>query len=539
MESTTDVRREMAALTAEQIGVSSAKHAIFWFALLLTAAAVPIFLFKIPALGDYINHLARMHIIATIDQDPLINQFYAIKWHIIPNLIMDVVVPPLVEYVGIFMAGKLFVFSTIALILSGVFALHYAVYQRLSVWPLVVFLFIYNFALLLGLLNYMFGVGVVLWGITAWIGLRKRNPLLRGSVSLGIVLILFVCHLYAVGLYGLALLCFEVWVLSRERMYDLRRITVDALVLVGPFVVVLLLLMASPTSELAFDNIWNPMRSKLNAVNWVMKVYHPKIDASIGIFVLGVAFWAIWRGVLRIHPVGGMVLAAGVVIYLVMPRILFGAWAADYRLPIAVLFIVIGFARWKISTPSERRLFVGIVVGLALVRFALVGMTWINIDHVYADLRESFKRIERGSTVLVVQAKIGYPFSRAWPLNYAGCLATIDRSSFAPSLFAVKGKQVLTVKPRFQDISMQYPYTLVPKLSDIVLAGRDTRQGQGGKTTYWMNWDKRFDYLLVLYTRDTDINPLPDRLSLLYRSNHFQLYKIHRNRSKQPAMAEP
>ncbi|MCK4830864.1 hypothetical protein KA005_84920, partial [bacterium] len=207
--------------------------------------------------------------------------------------------------------------------------------------------------------------------------------------------------------------------------------------------------------------------------------------------------------------------------------------------PIAVLILVIGFARWKISTSSERRLFVGIVLGLALVRFALVGMTWVNIDHVYADLRESFKRIERGSTVLVGRKQnVADPFFRAWPLNYAGCLAIIDRSSFAPSVFSQKGHQVLTVTPQFQDIDMQ-PASFVPELSDIVLARRETRRSQGGKPKYWMNWDKRFDYLLVLYTRDTDINPLPDRLSLLYRSNHFQLYKIHRNRSKQPAMDEP
>jgi hypothetical protein len=529
----------MAELTVEQIKGAEAKQVIFWFAFLLTSAALPIFLVEIPALGDYINHLSRMHIIATIDQDPLIKQFYAIEWHIIPNLIMDIVVPPLVEYVGIFMAGKLFVFSTIALISSGVLAVNYAVFQRLSVWPLVVFLFIYNFALILGLFNYLFGFGVVLWGIAAWIGLRNRNPLFRGSVSLGVVLILFVCHLYAVGLYGLAIFCFETWVLSRERMYNLQRITIDALVLIGPFVVALLLLMATPTSGLAFHNTWRPMRFKLDAIDWVMKLYHPKIDASIGILILGIACWAIWRRVLRIHPVGSMILAAGIVIYLVMPTTLFGSWAADYRLPIAVLILVISFASWKISAPRDLRFFVGIVVGLALVRFALVGMIWLNIDHVYADLRDSFKHIERGSTLLVARAKnIDYPFNRAWPLNYAGCLATIDRSSFAPSLFTEKGKQLVEVKPRFQDIDMQPP-SFVPELSDIVLAEKNTRQRQGGKPKFWANWYKRFDYLLVLYTRDTDTNPLPDLLSLLYRSKHFQLYKIHRNRSKQPAIAEP
>ena len=40
------------------------------FALLMSIASIPIVLHPLPPIPDYINHLARMHVIATINSDP-------------------------------------------------------------------------------------------------------------------------------------------------------------------------------------------------------------------------------------------------------------------------------------------------------------------------------------------------------------------------------------------------------------------------------------------------------------------------------------
>src|SRR5467141_1706663 len=64
------------------------------FAVLAAITSIPILLYPWPPLADYINHLSRMHIIATIGSDPDLSKYYDVNWQIIPNLMMDMIVPP-------------------------------------------------------------------------------------------------------------------------------------------------------------------------------------------------------------------------------------------------------------------------------------------------------------------------------------------------------------------------------------------------------------------------------------------------------------
>src|SRR5215470_17668822 len=56
------------------------------FVVLAAITSIPIVLYPWPPLTDYINHLSRMHIIATIGTDPDLSRFYEVNWQIIPNL---------------------------------------------------------------------------------------------------------------------------------------------------------------------------------------------------------------------------------------------------------------------------------------------------------------------------------------------------------------------------------------------------------------------------------------------------------------------
>src|ERR1700732_5016053 len=115
------------------------------FGFLLVAAALPVLFVKIPFLTDYPNHLARLFILAWGDQDRFLSTYYSVSWPIIPNLAVDMIVPPLARISGIYAAGKLFVLLIAVLTVSGTAALHFAVHRRPSAWPLVSFLFLYNY----------------------------------------------------------------------------------------------------------------------------------------------------------------------------------------------------------------------------------------------------------------------------------------------------------------------------------------------------------------------------------------------------------
>ena len=106
---------------------------------------------KIPALGDYLNHLARIHIIAAVEQNPYLASFYEIKWGIVANIGMDLVAPFFNRFIDIYLVGKIFVFLVLVLITTGIYAIHYSIYRHISLAPLLAFLFLYNHVLLIGL----------------------------------------------------------------------------------------------------------------------------------------------------------------------------------------------------------------------------------------------------------------------------------------------------------------------------------------------------------------------------------------------------
>ena len=76
------------------------------FAVLAAIASIPVLLYPWPPLGDYINHLARMHVIATLRSDPDLARFYQVEWQVIPNLMMDLIVPVLQRVMNVYLAGQ-------------------------------------------------------------------------------------------------------------------------------------------------------------------------------------------------------------------------------------------------------------------------------------------------------------------------------------------------------------------------------------------------------------------------------------------------
>src|SRR6266576_2470577 len=58
------------------------------FVVFALVASIPVITHPVPPLTDYVNHLARMHVIATIGTDSDLSRFYEIDWQIIPNLMM-------------------------------------------------------------------------------------------------------------------------------------------------------------------------------------------------------------------------------------------------------------------------------------------------------------------------------------------------------------------------------------------------------------------------------------------------------------------
>jgi hypothetical protein len=509
---------------------------VLLFVVLLSIASIPILLNPLPPISDYINHLARMDVIATINSDPYLHRYYEIDWQVIPNLMMDLIVPWFVRVMNVYLAGQIYTLLSFALIISGALALHRRLFGRWSPLPLIAVPLLYNDVFLVGTMNYVFGVGLMLWALAAWVALRERGRLLRLSLSALFVLGLFFCHLFVLGVYGLGLLAFEshrllttFLRLRRTSGSDAARRALPSLVLdfvlTGlPFLTVPALLMMSPTRGL-WDFYWR-LHGKVDGVLFVIKAYSDVLAFVFAGIMVCAAVWAFRRRALSFHGVGWAVLLVGAVVYLALPRVMFETYMVDLRLPISIAFVLIACIDVDLRSRAMQW---GFAVGLVLLlaaRVAEVEITWAPLSAGVESFRQSVEMINRGAKVAVAYADPdGGDFLRDYGLMHADCIAIIERSALVTTEFTVEGKQILHARPAYrgrvdtQDGTPPMIGTLVRVADRPDMNARD----------YWRHWTHDYDYLYVLFTKPNFANPDPSRLTEIYAGNRFILYRIERS----------
>ncbi len=500
---------------------------------LLLAISIPIWTYPLPPLSDYINHLARMHVIANGAGVPTLAQYYQIEWTILPNLMMDLVVPVLGRFMRIYLAGQIFTVASFVLIISGSMALGRTLFGRWTPVPLLAIPLLYNYVFLVGVMNYIFGIGLALWALAAWIRLRE-HLVLRLLVATGFVVAMFFCHLFSVGIYGIGLLAYELWRLyvMRREPWQPRLIAFFAAGL--PFLPVIPLLLASPTRHLASEISWEP-RGKIDGLMYAIELYSDIVALGIAATLAAGATWAARRGLLRVHPMAWVMLVAGTIIYLALPRIMFATYMTDQRLPIALVFMLFGCIDMSLQHRLVRRAFIAVVFTLVIVRVIEVNVSWANLSTTTSGFRGSVKRIKPGSKVVVAygHASGGDDVSDLG-LVHAACLAIIERSALVTTAFTVIGKQILHVKPEFRHLVDTQDGT-PPTIERLLLAAaenapepNEAAQSETEEESYWQDWNTKFDYLYVLFTDDDTENPAPEHLTLVQNASRFQLYRIKR-----------
>lgn len=492
------------------------------FVLLAAVAAMPVLTNPLPPLSDYVNHLARMHVIAVRNSDPLLANFYEVHWAVIPNLVMDLIVPVLHRWMDVYLAGEIFLISIFVVTLSGTLALNRALYGYWSAMPLISFPLLYNGVFLIGVMNYLFGIGVAIWALAIWVWLRERAWPWRYLASLLFVLLLFFCHLFAVGLYGIGLLAFETyrgW--TAPGKFTLRR-AAEIFSAGLPFLAVLPLLYVSPTLTLANLNFWEA-NGKIDGIVLVLNTYYDLVAIALAAVVVAAGLWAMRYRVLHFHPFGWFLLGVGGVVYLAMPRVVFATYMADQRLPVGLAFMVVACLHLELTRKSVRQAFAAVLVLLLAIRVGEVQTVWRQLSQGTWSFKESVAHIEPGSRILVAYADQALGDS-ARDLGYihAACLAMIEKSSLVTTAFTVKGKQILQVRTTYSHIVDDEDGT-PPQISQLLVAA--DKEGDEVEN-YWDGWPRNYDYVYLLFTENGADNPDSERLQLVFEGQRFQLYRV-------------
>src|SRR5450755_2093946 len=502
-------------------GISGVQIAIL-FAALTLLISIPIWTHPLPPLSDYVNHLARMQVIATLPTNPLLANFYEINWQVIPNLTMDLIVPQLARIMNIYLAGQVFIVAMFALIISGTLALNRALIGRWTVLPLFAVPLLYNYIFLVGLMNYLFGIGVALWALAGWVVLRDRVWPIRLVWSIVCVVALFFCHLSALGIYGIGILSFALLRLWERRLKPgwTGRL-IDFVVSGLPFLAAAPLMYASPTLQLISNTYWD-QRGKIDGLMYVIADYSDIVAFGLIAVMASGIVWAVRHHVLRIHPLILVLLVIGGLVYFNLPRIMFDTYMTDQRVPIGVAFMLFACGDLELRRRLVRRAFMIVLIVLITARLIEIDYNWSQLSDSTSEFRSSVRRIAPGSKVFVAYADRAYGEDvRDLGLVHAACIATIERSALVTTVFTVPGKQVLHVRPEYRDYADLRDGT-PPAVAQLIVAADHPLPWM---PAFWLNWTK-FDYLYVLFTEDEAPNPDPSRLKLIADGDRFQLYRI-------------
>jgi hypothetical protein len=330
-----------------------------------------------------------------------------------------IAVPPLSHLVPLQVAGRLFVAVALLLPVVGVIVLHRTAFGVRSAAPLTAFLVVYNALFFWGFLNFLVSMGFALFGVALWL----REPAGRRALNLpaivGLALLMFVCHVEALALFGLTIGCVEFM-----RLLDLRRRGELTAAVVGrravrfvvPFVIPAgLFLFAAPLGEgitakplllQIKEYYWGVHSSwrinKLTDLGKPYAAFSPLFDsmAAAGTILL-FAIQILRRGC---RIASGLVLAAAMLfaMYPVIPGVWLTAANLDWRLPIfAVLLALAGIAP---TGPPVRptRLVAALLAVLLVARAGVVAYAWTGSNADIAECRRVIRPVAPGERVLIV-----------------------------------------------------------------------------------------------------------------------------------------
>jgi hypothetical protein len=412
-------------------------------------------------------------------------------------------------------AGKLFVTLILALLVSGSLALHYAIHKRLSPWPLLVFLFLYNGSFLFGMVNYLFGIGLCLWAIAAWIETRKYWHSARAVLFYTTCVVLFFAHLSAMGVYVLSVIAYEASQTARSRPLPGNLLRWLGILIVGPSgLLAMLILLPGPTTNEALPFNYGPvafaLSQKLGALELLVRNYVRVLDIATLAAVIWLVLFSLLTQRLHVDRVMRWPALAIAIAGFCLPYQVMGSNFADARILVAAAFLFVCTTDLR-AKPAHLALFGLVIVALFSGRMLILGSHWRGAEALDKQVSAAVLEIPRGARLLAVSVgNPDEPYEAPGP--HIAATAVIQREVFLPSVYAMPRGQPLTFTEQYQALASN-----APKPDQWL-----------GDVATWRQVEQDYDFILLTGLERLKVAP-PDSLVTVFEGTEFRLYRTRRS----------
>jgi hypothetical protein len=499
----------------------------------------PLLLADVPPILDYPNHLARLFILAQAGQDPVLDGIWQPHWAVIPDLVIDLLVPPLMHIMTPFAAGKMMLALALLMPVAGTVAYSRAAFGERLYWPMMAGLMVYNITFVLGFINYLISLGGALLAAAAWLSLRGKPMIVRALVGAACASALFFTHIMGVAFFALLVGAAEANELIARRggvrigIDAVRRASLLAASFVGPLLLWSLVPPHTPTA--LGPQWWFVSKLYYFAGSFVAYQPLPGLFVAAAFFCIATFWMAKGRG--RVGPGIPFAALALLATYICLPFSAAGGAFIDSRVPLMLTLALAAGISPPLLPSWLRRGAAVTLAAVVIVEVCLVGIVWRAHEAEVAELRASIAPVPPGSRVLAVSAPFdrGSPYWRSAPPGllalgrlrtdyHLPALVAIDRRAFWPLLFSDPSQHPITVRPPYDTLASQ---GRPPEVQSLVA---ERSLDPFWPAPYLQNWPANFDYVLVLNAEGVDDLPhvLPDKLQLLNRSRFAALLRVRK-----------
>lgn len=466
-------------------------------------------------LVDYPNHLARCYVVSQYDKVSVYQATYDRLIEPIPNLAMDLVMLPMLKFLDVQVAGKIFLTLIVLLFGLGCHLLGQAIHGRPGWLTLPCVFLSYNSMLFYGFLNYLFGLGLFLITLALWIKYRKNW---RAASVAGVCLLVCACYLAHLSAYvflATALFvigCFDLW----SRRASVKSVVTSLLPLLLPLVGFRLFMKGS---GMMGEVAWNGVRQKLiNSVSWIV-TYNYYLDLLFALSVLVVLLILLPR--VRGLRVNWIVFAAAAslgLLFVASPETLFTSHSADIRFIPPAIVLALMSVRFVVPARAGKAA-LALILAASSVRAGGVWYEWQRTDKKIAAQVSLFEHLPEGAGVYpVVILPTGIQANkREKPLAHIIHYATIYRHTSSPTLFALRGQQSLHFKQPFT----YYPF------------GLSVAQPLAPDQVDWPLIRQKHDYLWCYNLSDSYIAYLKERCTLIAEAGDGMIFRVNHANSAQ------
>ena len=421
-----------------------------WFvAFAALFAIVPLLRPEIPPLVDLPGHLGRYRVQLEIGRAPWLGEWYNFSWQLIGNLGIDILIIPLARIFGLELAVKLIVLTIPAMTVTGLLWISREVHGRIPATALFALPIAYSYPFHFGFINFALAMGIALNAFALWLRLARLGKFrLRAVIFVPLSCVLWLCHTFGWGVLGVLAFSAEM-----VRQHDAGHRWLNAWVRAGlgclplALPMVLMVLWRSGHHVGGITGDWFDWRAKAMWLTMVLKDRWELFDIASAAILCLILFKGFRDPTIEYSRNLALSALFLLVVFILLPRIVFGSAYADMRLAPFMIGIAVIALRPRHGV-SIRHAAVLAVMGLAffLVRIGATTVSFWMYDAAYDRELKALDHVPIGAKVV---SFVGSECRPPWfmtRLEHLPAIGLVRRLAYTNDQWSMAGAQLLTTR---------------------------------------------------------------------------------------------